>query len=89
MAVARRGAKTYLFSGRNGRLSRNLTTVSTTAHDFVRTPRAGLGHTAGMKTTVTNPQKAFALIALVLAFAAMAIYVADADDAPRLLTLND
>ena len=35
-----------------------------------------------MKTTVMNPVKAFALIALGLAIAAMGIYVADADDAP-------
>ena len=48
----------------------------------MRTPRPGLGHTAGMKTTVMNPVKAFTLIALGLAIAAMGIYVADADDAP-------
>jgi hypothetical protein len=35
-----------------------------------------------MKTTVTNPVKAFIPIALGLAVAAMGIYVADADDAP-------
>jgi hypothetical protein len=35
-----------------------------------------------MKATVTNPVKAFTLIALGLAIAAMGIYVADADDAP-------
>jgi hypothetical protein len=35
-----------------------------------------------MSTTATNPVKAFALIALGLAIAAMGIYVADADDAP-------
>src|SRR5688572_11405834 len=35
-----------------------------------------------MKTTVTNPVKAFTLIALGLAIAAMGIYVANADDAP-------
>jgi len=35
-----------------------------------------------MTTTVMNPVKAFALIALGLAIAAMGIYVADADDAP-------
>ena len=35
-----------------------------------------------MTSTVTNPVKAFALIALGLAIAAMGIYVADADDAP-------
>ena len=35
-----------------------------------------------MKTTVMNPVKAFTLIALGLAIAAMGIYVADADDAP-------
>ena len=49
---------------------------------MVGTPRAGLGHTAGMKTTVMNPVKAFTLFALGLAIAAMGIYVADADDAP-------
>jgi hypothetical protein len=43
---------------------------------------AGLGHTAGMKTAVMNPVKAFILIALGLAIAAMGIYVAGADDAP-------
>jgi hypothetical protein len=43
---------------------------------------AGLGHTAGMNTTVMNPVKASALVALGLAIAAMGIYVADADDAP-------
>src|SRR5262245_57722416 len=35
-----------------------------------------------MDTTVMNPVKAFTLIALGLAIAAMGIYVADADDAP-------
>ncbi len=35
-----------------------------------------------MKTTVMNPMKAFTLIALGLAIAAMGIYVANADDAP-------
>ena len=35
-----------------------------------------------MKTTVMNPIKAFTLIALGLAIAAMGIYVANADDAP-------
>ena len=35
-----------------------------------------------MKTSVMNPVKAFTLIALGLAIAAMGIYVADADDAP-------
>jgi hypothetical protein len=35
-----------------------------------------------MTTTVTNPVKAFTLIALGLAVAAMGVYVADADDAP-------
>ena len=35
-----------------------------------------------MKTTVMNPVKAFTLVALGLAIAAMGIYVADADDAP-------
>jgi len=35
-----------------------------------------------MKTTVMNPAKAFTLIALGLAIAAMGIYVAEADDAP-------
>jgi hypothetical protein len=35
-----------------------------------------------MKTTVLNPVKAFTLIALGLAIAAMGFYVADADDAP-------
>jgi hypothetical protein len=35
-----------------------------------------------MTSTVTNPVKAFALIALGLAIAAMGIYVANADDAP-------
>ncbi len=35
-----------------------------------------------MKTTVMNPVKAFTLIALGLAIAAMGIYVANADDAP-------
>ena len=48
----------------------------------MRTSRPGLGHTAGMKTSVMNPVKAFTLIALGLAIAAMGIYVADADDAP-------
>src|SRR5688572_7850470 len=38
--------------------------------------------TAGMKSTVMTPVKAFTLIALGLAIAAMGIYVADADDAP-------
>ena len=48
----------------------------------MRTPRPGLGHTAGMKTTAMNPVKPFTLFALGLAIAAMGIYVADADDAP-------
>src|SRR5918996_3913949 len=63
-------------------LSRHLTQISAAAHGLVKTPRPGLGHTAGMKTTVMNPVKAFALIALGLAIAVMGIYVADADDAP-------
>ena len=63
-------------------LSRHFTRISSAAHGLVRTPRPGLGHTAGMKTTVMNPVKAFTLIALGLAIAAMGIYVADADDAP-------
>src|SRR6185369_15985679 len=63
-------------------LSRHLIRISSAAHGLVRTPRAGLGHTAGMKTTVMNPVKVFTLFALGLAIAAMGIYVADADDAP-------
>ena len=35
-----------------------------------------------MESSVTNPVKAFALIALGVAIAAMGIYVANADDAP-------
>jgi hypothetical protein len=35
-----------------------------------------------MKTTVTNPARAFTLFALALAIAAMGLYVANADDAP-------
>ena len=62
--------------------SRHLIRISAAAHGLVRTPRPGLGHTAGMNTTVMNPVKAFTLIALGLAIAAMGIYVADADDAP-------
>ena len=46
------------------------------------TTHSGRGHTAGMRTTVMNPVKAFTLTALGLAIAAMGIYVADADDAP-------
>jgi hypothetical protein len=38
---------------------------------LVKTPRPGLGHTAGMKTTVMNPVKAFTLVALGLAIAAL------------------
>src|SRR4026209_1868001 len=67
--------------GNEGR-SRHFIRISAAAHGLVRTPRPGLGHTAGMKTTVMNPLKAFTLIALSLAIAAMGIYVADADDAP-------
>src|SRR5918996_5207944 len=63
-------------------LSRHLTQISAAAHGLVKTPRPGLGHTAGMKTAVMNPVKALTLIALGLAIAAMGIYVADADDAP-------
>ena len=63
-------------------LSRHLTQMSSSAHGLVRTPRPGLGHTAGMKTTVMPAVKAFTLIALGLAIAAMGIYVASADDAP-------
>ena len=48
----------------------------------MRTSRLGPGHTVDMKTTVMNPVKAFTLIALGLAIAAMGIYVAEADDAP-------
>jgi hypothetical protein len=43
---------------------------------------AGLGHIAGMKAPVLNAVKAFTLVALGLAVAAMGIHVADADDAP-------
>src|SRR5687767_9065785 len=63
-------------------LSRHLIRISAAAHGLVRTPRPGLGHTAGMKTTVMNPVKGFTLFALGSAIAAMGIYVADADDAP-------
>ena len=49
---------------------------------MVRTPPPGVGHTAGVKTTVMNRAKAFALIALGPAIAAMGIHVANADDAP-------
>src|SRR4030095_8718137 len=49
---------------------------------FGEDSRAGLGHTAGMQTTVMNPVKAFTRIALGLAIAAMGIYVANADDKP-------
>jgi hypothetical protein len=42
----------------------------------------GLGHTAGMETTVMNRVQAFSLVTLGLAIAAMGIYVANADDAP-------
>src|SRR6186997_2304653 len=66
----------------NKRLSRHLIRISAAAHGMVRTPRPGLGHTAGMTTTLMNPVKGFALFALGLAIAAMGIYVADADDAP-------
>jgi hypothetical protein len=41
-----------------------------------------------MNTTVMNPVKAFALIGLGLAIAAMGIYVANADDAPGAATLG-
>jgi hypothetical protein len=58
------------------------TRISSTAHLLVTTSRPGFRHTAGMTTTVTNPVKAFTLIALGLAVAAMGVYVADADDAP-------
>src|SRR5690606_39005082 len=40
------------------------------------------GHTAGMKATTTNRIKAFTLLALSLAVAAMGIYVGEVDDAP-------
>ena len=63
-------------------LSRHLMRISAAAHGLVRTPRSGLGHTAGMKTTVMNPVKAFTLFGLGLGIAAMGRYVADADDAP-------
>ena len=66
----------------NKGLSRHFIRISADAHGLVRTPRAGLGHTAGMKTTVMNTVQAFTLFALGLAIAAMGIYVADADDAP-------
>jgi len=56
--------------------------ISATAHGLVRTPPPGVGHTAGVKTTVMNRAKAFALIALGPAIAAMGIHVANADDAP-------
>lgn len=41
-----------------------------------------------MKTAVMNPVKAFTLVALGLAIAAMGIYVADADDAPGAAVLG-
>ena len=61
---------------------RYLIQISAAAHVSVRTPLPDLRHTAGMKTTVMNPVKAFTLVALGLAIAAMGFYVADADDAP-------
>jgi hypothetical protein len=63
-------------------LERGIIQISAAAHGSVRTPRTGLGHTAGMKSTVMNPVKAFTLIALGLAIGAMSLYVAEADDAP-------
>ena len=63
-------------------LLRHLTRISSAAHGSVRTSRPGLGHTAGMKTTLMNRVKAFTLIALGLSIAAMGFYVANADDAP-------
>ena len=42
----------------------------------------GLGHTAGMKTTLMSAVKGFTLVALGLATGAMGIYLAEADDAP-------
>ncbi len=66
----------------NKGLSRHLTRISSAAHGLLRTSRPRLGHTAGMKTNVLNPVKAFTLIALGLAIAAMGFYVANADDAP-------
>jgi len=41
-----------------------------------------------MTSSVTNPVKAFVLIALGLVIAAMGIYVADADDAPGAAVLG-
>ena len=55
---------------------------------MVRTPRPGFGHTAGMKTAVTNPVKTLTLFALGLAIAAMGLYVADADAAPGAAVLG-
>jgi hypothetical protein len=49
---------------------------------------AGLPHTADMKTSAMNPVKAFALVSLGLAIAAMGIYVAEADDAPGAAVLG-
>ena len=63
-------------------LWRHFTRISSTAHGSVKTSPQGLGHTAGMKTTLMNPLKAFTLIALGLSIAAMGFYVANADDAP-------
>ncbi len=55
---------------------------SRSAHGSVKTFRQGLGHSGQMNPIVGSPGKSFALIALALAFGAMGIYVADADDAP-------
>ena len=82
MVPARFTGKGSIYFRKQQGLSRHFTRISSAAHGLVRTPRPGLGHTAGMKTTVVNPVKAFTLIALGLAIAAMGIYVADADDAP-------
>jgi hypothetical protein len=62
--------------------ARYFTRISAPAHRLVRTPKPGLGHTAGMKTTLMNPVKAVTLIAPGLAIAAIGVSVADADDAP-------
>jgi hypothetical protein len=69
-------------AGNLAELSRQIIRISAAAHELVRTPRPGLGHSAGMTTTVMNRVKALTLFALGLAIGAMGIYAAEADDAP-------
>jgi len=73
-------------SGSNRGLSRHFTRISAAAHSLCE-DRGRASVTLRHESHCDEPVKAFTLIALGLAIAAMGIYVAEADDAPSRATV--